>query len=329
MDDLIRIIEREYYTFDVLQLVAVLGELSEAGDRDGLPRNTGEPWLRFEADADMSFPPGDVGCVRIDTGKEPVHGGAVSFGGASVRLPFMNLLGSASPLPAAFSDYIARGRPDADLYAGFLSIMQNRLHALWVDACQKYALWGNGGAVAKKIFESMTGLPVDSAGFFENALAGLWPLSNKSRSAQGLKELLRTALGNIPINIEENIGRWAAVSNVRPLGAARLGRNAAAGAAAYDKTSKFRVTVGPLSRETYSSLMPGKYGYRLIAGLLSIYMDEPIICELEITCRRADLPKAQLRGTARDGGNEIGRTAVLGTICGSGLGSYLKTLTTT
>jgi len=327
-DELIETIEREYYSFDVLQLVEVIEELlEEDGGR-----------IFFEVDPDLSFPPSDAGYAEIDAGG--IGDGAPA---ATLRLPVMNLLGSASPLPIAFSDRIARGGPDAGAYAGFLSIMQNRLHSLWIDACRG-PLRGVSASLddpsvhkdpersrravppaVEKIFKFMTGLSIDRIEAFGPALSGFWHLSNRNRSAQGLKELLYAAFGDIPINIEENLGRYAAVSNARPLGgAARLGRNALAGTRVYDKTAKFRLTAGPLDRRTYESFMPGGEGRRLTGRILSAYLNEPVICELAVTCRIRDLPRARL-GAERPEGGALGRTAALGT-GGDGGAAYVKTL---
>jgi len=358
-DESIEIIEREYYSFDALQLVAVIEELlGEDGGR-----------IFFEADPDLSFPPSDAGYAGIDT-----DGAGDGAPAATVRLPVMNLLGSASPLPIAFSDRIARGGPNAGMYADFLSIMQNRLHALWIEACRG-PLRGasaplndppvhkgpersrravppdaavpsplrvvsaslNDPPVRKgpersrradtpaveKIFKFMTGLSIEETGFFGS---GLWLLSNRTRSAQGLKELLYAAFGDIPINIEENLGRYAEVSNAKPLGgAARLGRNAFAGTRVYDETAKFRLVLGPLDRRTYESFMPGGEGRLLMDRILSAYLNEPVICEPAVTCKIGDLPRARLGAERQDGG-ALGRTAALGT-GGDGTAAYVKTLT--
>jgi len=304
--ELIETLEREFYSFDALQLVAVIEELLEDGGR-----------IFFEADPDMSFPPSDAGYVKID-------------GGATVRLPIMNLLGSSSPLPAEFSDRIARGGRGAEMRTEFLSVMQNRLHALWIDACRgafrdastplrdaSTPLSGPersrraGIPPVEKIFKFMTGLPTDKTGFFGSAPCGLWHLSNRTRSAQGLKELLYAAFGGIPIIIEENVGRYASVSNAKPLGgAARLGRNAFAGTRVYDETAKFRLILGPLDRRTYESFMPGGSAARLLDEILSVYLNEPVICELSVACLIRDLPGARLG--AEGSGGTLGRTAALG-----------------
>jgi predicted component of type VI protein secretion system len=381
-DELVKMIEREFYSFDVLQLVAVIEELLEYRDDDvdtdlqtGLlrrfaPRNDrhrerseaiqnhGHTQINdngqrifFEVDPDLSFPPSDVGFVGIDDYRVNDNGRVDNNDspGATIRLPLMNLLGSSSPLPIRFSDHIARGRRDSDMYADFLSIMQNRLHTLWIDSQRKYS--PDRSSVAEKIFESLAGLSIagdrrsplrmrdsecvdkasdcghvdivgancvrpssfnGNAGFFEYAIAGLRHLSNRTRSAQGLKELLYAAFGDIPISIEENVGRLAEVSNARPLGgSSRLGKNAAVGTRVYDRTSKFRVTVGPVDYITYKAFMPGGNNYLLINEIISVYINEPMISELLVTCKLSDLPITRLGAGQSDGGR-LGRTAALG-----------------
>jgi predicted component of type VI protein secretion system len=354
-DELIKMIEREFYSFDVLQLVAVIEELLEYRDDDVNDRR-----IFFEVAPDLSFPPSDVGFVGIGYDRVNDNGRVNNNDspGATVRLPLMNLLGSSSPLPIRFSDHIARGRRNSDMYADFLSIMQNRLHTLWIDSQRKYS--PDRSLVAEKIFESLTGLTIagdrrsplrmrDSecvdkvsdcgcvdrvsdygsvdvvgancvrpfsfnrnSGFFDYALPGLRHLSNRTRSAQGLKELLYAAFGDIPIRIEENVGRFAEVSNARPLGgSSRLGRNAAVGTRVYDRTSKFRVTVGPIDFRTYKAFMPDGENHRVINEIISVYLNEPVISELLVACKLSDLPITRLGANQSDGGG-LGRTAVLG-----------------
>ncbi|MDR0330975.1 MAG: type VI secretion system baseplate subunit TssG [Chitinispirillales bacterium] len=330
MAELINLLEREYYSFDVGQLVDVINEaladsVGEANGADGA-----DGMIFFESDATLAFPSSDVGYVEMagwrgDGGisgagdlnngiNGNINGGIASsvnrYSRAVVGLPVMNILGSSSPLPVSFSDYIARNRQDADIYRDFLSIMQNRIHRLWLDAHRKYALWSNGGRVARMIFESMSALPIERAGFYENALAGLGQLSNRARSAQGLKDLLRTTWDDIPIRIEENVGRWAQASNAPTLGGAmRVGKNASVGSRVYDRTSKFRISLGPLAYSAYKTFLPGGANYRLISGIIALYLNEPILCELEISCRREDMPKTKIGGAPP---TALGRTTILG-----------------
>ena len=334
--ELTTILEEGFYSFDVGQLVDVINEVLDdsAGDVDGDSGDSGNSGaggrIFFESDATLAFPASDIGYVEMPrrSGDRSIDGGIngdisgnininTSNGDtrAIVGLPVRNILGSSSPLPVKFSDYISRNRQDADMYRDLLSIMQNRLHTLWLDAHKKHALWSGGGRVARMIFESMAALKAEQATFYENALAGLSQLSNRTRSTQGLKDLLRATWDGIPIRIDENVGRWSQALNAPALGGTmRLGRNAAVGERVYDKTSKFRICLGPLDYRAYKTFLPGGESYRLISGILSLYLNEPIICELEVSCRLEDMPNARLGGTGvpKDDETALGRTAILG-----------------
>jgi len=271
MRDIIGIIEREYYTFDIEQLVDVINEIFDDG-------GGGRGRVFFEADPSLAFPSSDISSVSIDARE----------GLAVVTLPVMNLLGVSSPLPIKFSDYITRDSPDADFYRDFLSIMQNRLHGLWLDAQRKYAHWGAAASVAGAVFESM-----------------------RAGGSASLKLLIRSAWSGIAVSVEENVERWALADNVRALGdGLRLGRNAIAGTRVMDRTSKFRVSLGPLEFEMYRTFLPGEGNYTRLQGMVaSCLRGELLVCELEVLCRQGSLSPART-GEVCEG--RLGRTMRLG-----------------
>jgi len=271
MTSIINTIEKEFYSFDIVQLVNVINEIFCGDDADDRPR------IFFETDPSLSFPSSDIGAVSIDDNEKS----------AAITLSVMNLLGISSPLPIKFSDYIARSRPDADFYRDFLSIAQNRLHKLWLDAQQKNACWNTAADTARAILES-----------------------TQTRNSSTLKQLIKSTWENIPVVIEENIERRTAVNNARPLGSnLRLGQNAITGTKVRDRTSKFRISLGPLEYDIYNTFLPGESNHQRLQSILSSYLNEPLICELEISCRQADLSPARLGGVP-DGC--LGRTIKLG-----------------
>ncbi|MCL2183818.1 MAG: type VI secretion system baseplate subunit TssG [Chitinispirillia bacterium] len=266
MNNIINILTDEFYSFDIDQLVDIINEIFGGSGR-----------IFFEAGPSLSFPSSDISSVCIDNDNKL----------ASVTLPVMNLLGISSPLPVKFSDYIARNRQDAGFYRDFLSIVQNRLHCLWLDARRKYAFWGGAADRVRAILESM---PV--------------------RSSCGLKLLIRSEWGGIPAAIEENVERRASVDNARALGRGLLlGQNAAAGTRVRDRASKFRVSLGPLDYDMYRSFLPGEDNCLRLQKIVTSYLNAPLICELEISCRKGDLPRAQIGGPRK---GCLGRTLLLG-----------------
>jgi type VI secretion system protein ImpH len=313
--DLASWVEENFYQFDMVQLVEVIREILDrtSGDvydnahndihhdiSNDSPRN---PRIFFEADPSLAFPPGDVSFVKI--GKSQ----------ATARLPVLNILGASSPLPVWFLDYVCKGGHGADSLQNFLSIMQNRLHKLWVDAHLKYNIWSDNGNPAKRIFEKMS---ARSLGQFEDYdLFCLGAFSGRAKSADGLKLLIKSIWKDIPVRIEENIGRWTPVENLRPLGRGpRLGINAAAGSKIYDCASKFRVSLNAIDIDTYKTFMPDEYNCTLLKKIIRLYIDEPLICELEITCNQRDLEPARI------GECGLGRTAALGRAGGGDAGIH-------
>jgi predicted component of type VI protein secretion system len=87
------------------------------------------------------------------------------------------------------------------------------------------------------------------------------------------------------------------------------------GSKVFDRTAKIRISLGPVDSNTYKSFLPGLSNYRLLKNILSQYINEPLICELEISCYRGDFDLAGLgSGGVPDKSNGVGglgRTMIL------------------
>ena len=295
-DNLIDELENNFYAFDAAQLIEVLREVcSSAQDNvsGGVPNLRAD--IYYESGPSLAFPPSDAGSVKIDGNR------------AAVCLSVAGLLGSTTPLPAWFSDYVCRGGAGAEPLRRFLSIMQNRLHTLWVGAYTKNSLWHDGGGAAETIFERMSARSLDD--FIDYDLFWLQAFSRKTRSAEDLKSLLKSIWKNIPVRIEENIGRWTTVENRRALGKnLRLDSRAAIGANVFDRTAKFRVALGPLDFNTYITFLPNARNNQLLKNIVLMYINEPLICELEISCEIQNFKQARLGESS----GSLGRTVLLG-----------------
>jgi len=278
-----------YHRFDVLQLLDILQE--EFSDVN----------IFFETDPSFAFPSSDIGAVKINNPRQ-----------AAISLPMMNLLGITTPLPIGVSDYAGRERKGSEPLKAFLSIMQNRIHHLWIDALRKYKIWRNAGNPAMQIFERLSARALEQ--FEDYDLFWLSAFSRSTRSAGDLKRIIKSIWKEIPVRIEENVGRWTAVENRRPLSRGlRLGSCAVVGSKVFDRTAKFRISLGPVDIDTYKSLLPNLSNNRLLKNILSLYVNEPLICELEVTCYRRNLDPARLGedpASQKTGG--LGRTVILG-----------------
>ena len=290
MENKNKTVAENFHRFDLLQLLDIIGE--DFSDEN----------IFFETDPSFAFPSSDVGAVDISDPRK-----------ATIRLPMMNLLGITTPLPIGLSDYAGRDRKGSEPLQAFLSIMQNRIHHLWIDALRKYKIWRGAEAPAMRIFEKLSARPLEQ--FEEYDPFWLSAFSSSTRSADSLKRIIQSIWKNTTVRVVENIGRWTAVENRRPLGGGvRLSGSAAViGSKVFDLTAKFRVSIGPADIDTYKSLLPDLSGSRLLKNILSLYINEPLICELEVSCRRRNLDLARLgenHANQKIGG--LGRTITLG-----------------
>lgn len=102
-----------------------------------------------------------------------------------------------------------------------------------------------------------------------------------------------------------------------------LGQSAAAGLRVWDRQSRFRLHLGPLSLAQYESFLPGQPALLALRDWLRLYAGLGLSCEIRLILRGADVPAARLgcvdrdgdRGADRDGGRggvKLGRTSWLG-----------------
>ena len=142
------------------------------------------------------------------------------------------------------------------------------------------------------------------------AFAGL--LARRTRSAEGLRALLAGFFEGLPVRIVENVPRWIPLQD-RPRmgggeGAARLGVNACIGAHIYDRSTKFRIELGPMGSETFRAFLPGQAQARQLQALVRLYVPDVLAYEVKLTLRPEAAPHAQLGERSA----QLGRLAVLG-----------------
>lgn len=292
MDELKKNIAENYHQFDVLQLIDII--------RENFPHEN----VFFETDPSLAFPPSDVSSIDVSGAQQ-----------MTIRLPMMNLLGITTTLPIGLTDYANRDRKGSEPLQAFLSIIQNRIHYLWIGALRKYNIWRGGGGPAMQIFERLSARSLEQ--FEDYNLCWLSAFSRRVRSADDLRRVVQSMWKGIPVRIEENVGRWTTVETRRPLGyKQRLGKCAIViGSKIFDRTSKIRISLGPVDINTYKSLLPNLSNNRLLKNVLSLYINEPLICELEVSCYQRDLDSAALEGSSTCRSKDVeglGRTMRLG-----------------
>ncbi len=243
--------------------------------------------IRVRPKLSLGFPPADLDRIAVEK-----RDGRRQF---AVTANFLGLYGVSSPLPSFYTeDLIEEQGQDESVSRDFLDIFNHRFYELLFDCWRKYRLFfqvgeENDGPALERLF-CLLGLgPEPLRQGMENPrrlLRYLGLFSQFPRSAAGLATLLSDALDKVPITIVPCIDRKARIAGDQrfALGKSncRLGGDSYMGDQIRDRMGKFRIRIGPLDQATFLYFTPGNRGYRQLAELTALYLNQPLECEAEL-----------------------------------------------
>jgi type VI secretion system protein ImpH len=283
VSDLIEQLEKKSRKFNFFQAVALLEEYFQKNDTTVDPLNSGK--IRFSPDSSTAFPPSDIASIKVDRNE------SINF-----LLSFMGLLGVSSPLPQYFSEYATKQESNQIVLSDFLTIFNHRIYVFFYRAWKKYRLVSN---ISKQVFSELLHNIAILSGLNENkittnkklfAYTGIF--AQTCRSAEGLKTVLSNYFGDIPISIQQWIPRWAPVpeKNLKKVGAdSVLGKSSMIGTHIYDIGGKFKITLGPLEKETFETFLPEKPNTEMLKEITNDYLTDPLEFDIEVKLKPADL----------------------------------------
>lgn len=256
----------------------------DTGGRDTLP---GVPWqkrVRVRPELSLAFPPADVARVERE---------AMDL---KVTTTFLGLYGSSSPLPSFYTeDLMDEASGDSSVSRDFLDILHQRLYQLYFQCWSKYRLF-------IRVAEEKN--PLDRERLF--CLIGLgeqelrdnqpdaWSLLRYAglltqfpRSAEGLRALLRDALGVTELEVQQCVVRRVPIPADQRLrmGASgmRLGTTTVLGTVVSDRMGKFRILIGPLRKQQFDQFLPAAPLHRKLVALVRLYLIDPLDFDLNLT----------------------------------------------
>jgi type VI secretion system protein ImpH len=128
-----------------------------------------------------------------------------------------------------------------------------------------------------------------------------------------LADLLEEDLGEAAVSIEQFVGSWAEVApdQLTRLGrsSTHLGRDLLVGHRVFDRAGKYRIVIGPLSRDGYAHFAESAEPLRRIAQLVATVLSEPLEYEVVLWLSREAAPSLQLTSTGK---TRLGKNAWLG-----------------
>jgi len=303
------------YRFDFYQTLRVLECLYDGQPRWGTAQRPADEPLRLGQAPDLSFAPAAIASLDDEAGRKP-----------RLHVHVAGLLGANGPLPLHITEYTRerlRLAGDATL-SRFLDIFHHRFLALLYRAWAQAQPHVNRDRPGADRFVSFVGaflgmapgalrdrdtLP-DTAKLFH-----VGGLARQVRNRDGLAAILRQFFG-VAVAIEEFVGHWLCLEERDRTSAGRfgaaLGLQTVLGARVWDRQHKFRIRLGPLSREQYESFLPGHAPLRRLVDWVRLYLCLELDWDLRLVLDRRGVPPLVLGTGARLGWTSwLGRRAPL------------------
>lgn len=277
---------KEGYDYSFFQVIRLLRQIDEHATPD-LDVSELNRCVRIRPNLSLSFPPSDVEEVN------EIQNGQISK--YEIVANFLGLYGTSSPLPTFYTEDLMEERSDDEsVTRDFVDTLNHRLYLLLFESLQKYRPFyhiveGGREHYINRLFclegfgEQVHLKDIPDAA---QLLRYLGIFSQRPRSAEGLKILLSDALG-FDVGITSCVLRKARIpeDQLLSLGISGgvLGEDCVLGRELDDRMGKFRIKVGPLSAEEYSSFFPGSESYNKLVLFTDLYLQDPLEYEIEIS----------------------------------------------
>ncbi len=269
--------------------------------------------VRFRPYPGMGFPAGE-----IRGAEQPVHPHLPP----TVRINFMGLYGTASPLPTHYIDDVTQQREGYEAAQDFLDIFSHRLTTQFYRIWRKYtypATFAPGGTDdTSQYLLGLAGLGI--SGCAQNIatpvsrfLALLPVMLLPGRTAEGVTSLVNLLAPDTSAHVVPWDPRripQSSILNMSTRHPVSLTHRPVMGTHATDVNGQVLLRLFTDNPEEVRGWLPGGQLHGDLMALLHVYLGAKLDARLELCVDRALMPDAQLR-CRTEGAQQLGRTAVL------------------
>lgn len=284
-------LEAQPFAHDFYQTMRRLECLHADKPRWGMAQRPADEPIRLAQEPSMSFAPASLSSFKQDREDRPPR----------LEVRFFGLLGPNGPLPLHFTEH-ARQRllhsGDAT-FTRFLDILHHRYMALfyraWAQAQPTVSLdrpdedrfAGYVGAlcgIGQPTLQSRDAVPDNAKRFHVGALG------RQVRNGEGLASVL-TGFFKLPVEVEQFVGHWMPIEQADQsrLGSSQLGSNAVLGSRVWDRQSKFRIRIGPLSASQYADFLPSGSALPKLVDWVRFYTGGELFWDVQLILQRAQV----------------------------------------
>lgn len=293
------------------RFVALVERLATGAVRIGEDGPLNEEAIRFRHDPALTFNASDITSVS-------------ALRGETLRLEvvtsFLGLTGAATPLPLYFSEEFA----GEGSQQGFLDLFHHRLLSLLYRAFIKYQIsaeaTGSGDDTWARRLLALAGIDAQTQpkALETRTLLSLLPaMVYARRSPDALENALAVVIGGelpgVRVRVEPFVGQWAVLDSrdLCRLGVSnsRLGAEIVLGTRMFDRTSKFRIEIGPVDSQGYQRLGAGSPLRNNIDATVALFVNDWLTYDVVVT---VDQTRQRMALSAAGGGSRLGVDSWLG-----------------
>ncbi len=227
-----------------------------------------------------------------------------------LHVNFLGLLGSNGPMPLHFTEYAdQRARHHSDpTFREFLDLFNHRMLSLFYRASVQFdpavCFDRPGNNTYEDILGALCGLLPDASAqrdSIPDTAKRHFPgwFGGNAKSPDGIAALI-TDYFNLRVNVQEWIGGWLPLPDeaVARLGngceSVQLGRALYVGKRVWSIRHKFKVQLGPLDWDTFSSFKPGGVRSKVIHDLIRNYVGDEWDWDLELILKAEEIRPLRL-----------------------------------
>lgn len=290
--------------FQAVRLLALAAE--DSGDP--VPTH-----VRFGTPLSLGFPASEI----VDVQERPHEGTKAPPAEMRMTVGFMGMTGPSGALPTAYTELLIERRNHYRDTAAhrFLDLFSHRAISLFYQAWRKHRFYlpyeaGKGDRFSRNLLD-LVGLGLthlqerlqkQGSGIPDRFLihyAGL--LSQKPMSAANIAAVVRGYFG-AKAHLQQYVGQWIAVPEDEQSSIGRnscvLGESAFLGERMWDRQTKVRIELGPLSRQEFADFMPGGSGRAALRELMQFCLGHSLACDARLILKHDEVPPPILSGAA-------------------------------
>lgn len=255
--------------------------------------------LRYTVNPSLAFPPSDVESLEF---KSDGGGDRAEF-----MLNLMGLHGAGSPVPAYFTEHVAKHQDEDCALREFLNIFNHHLVELLYGTWFKYRYplqyEENAADKLSQRFFSFAGLGHKKLRAGKNLnwariLAYMGLISFKSDASGSLESILRYYFGHSEVEIVPCVQRKVSIPLEQRcalgLENASLGVDCMLGEALLDQTGKFRVRISNLSWKRFNSFLPCADIFKELQSLMGFVLRSRLHFDVELRLKPEEIKPLHL-----------------------------------